>query len=43
MDGGIKLNSSIQNSPGLQENVFRKIDKVKQFLVNEGIIDKDDI
>jgi len=41
--GGIKLNSSIQNSPGLQEKVFRKIDKVKQFLVNEGIIDKDDI
>lgn len=41
--GGIKLNSSIQNSPGLQENVFRKIDMVKQFLVNEGIIDKDDI
>lgn len=41
--GGIKLNSSIQNSPGLQENVFRKIDKVKQYLVDEGIIDKDDI
>lgn len=41
--GGIKLNSSIQNSPRLQENVFRRIDKVKQFLVDEGIIDKDDI
>lgn len=41
--GGIKLNSSIQNSPGLQENVFRKIDKVKQYLVDECIIDKDDI
>ena len=41
--GGIKLNSSIQNSPGLQENVFQKIDKVKQYLVDEGIIDKDDI
>ena len=41
--GGIKLNSSIQNSPGLQENVFRKIDKVKQYLVDECIMDKDDI
>jgi hypothetical protein len=41
--GGIKLNSSIQNSPDLQDNVFRKIDKVKQFLVDESIIDKDDI
>ena len=41
--GGIKLNSSIQNSPGLQENVFSKIDKVKQYLVDECIIDKDDI
>ena len=41
--GGIKLNSSIQNSPVLQENVFSKIDKVKQYLVDECIIDKDDI
>lgn len=41
--GGIKLNSSIQNSPGLKDNVFRKIDKVKQYLLDEGIIDKDDI
>lgn len=41
--GGIKLNNSIQNSPGLRENVFRKIDKVKHYLVDEGIIDKDDI
>ena len=41
--GGIKLNEKIQNSPGLQENVFRKIDQVKQFLVDENIIDIDDI
>ena len=41
--GGIKLNSSIQNTPGLKENVFRKMDMVKHFLVQEGIIDKDDI
>ena len=41
--GGIKLNSSIQNSPGLQGMVFRKIDKVKQYLLDEIIIDKDDI
>ena len=41
--GGIKLNDKIQNSPGLQENVFRKIDQVKQFLVDENILDIDDI
>lgn len=41
--GGIKINSTIQNSPELQENVFRKLDKVRQFLVDENIIDKDDI
>lgn len=41
--GGIKLNSSIQNSPELKDNVFQKIDKVKQYLVDENIIDKDDI
>ncbi len=41
--GAIKLNSSIQNSPCLKENVFRKIDKVRKFLLDEGIIDKDDI
>lgn len=41
--GGIKLNNSIQNSPVLQDNVFRKIDKVKQFLVDEYISNIDDI
>ncbi len=41
--GGIKLNDKIQNSPGLQENVFRKIDQVKQFLVDENILDIEDI
>lgn len=41
--GGIKLNSSIQNSPDLQDKVFKKIDRVRHFLVDMGIIDKDDI
>lgn len=41
--GGIKLNDSIQNSPVLQDNVFKKIDKVKRFLADESIIDIDDI
>lgn len=41
--GGIKLNSSIQNSPDLQDKVFNRIDRVKQYLVDEIIIDKDDI
>ena len=41
--GGVKLNDTIQNSPVLQENVFRKIDKVKQYLLDEAILDIDDI
>lgn len=41
--GGIKLNDKIQNSPVLKENVFRKIDSVRQFLKDEGIIDGEDL
>ena len=41
--GGIKLNDTIQNSPVLQEIVFNKIDKVKQYLTDECILDIDDI
>lgn len=41
--GGIKLNDSIQDSPVLSENVFKKIDQVRQFLKDEFIQDIDDI
>jgi hypothetical protein len=41
--GGIKLNNSIQNSPVLQDNVFQKLDRVRSYLINEGILDVDDI
>ena len=41
--GGIKLGDTIQNSPGLKENVFRKIDEVLNYLRTNGIIDREDI
>lgn len=41
--GGIKLNDSIQDSPVLSENVFKKIDQVRQFLKDEFIQNIDDI
>lgn len=41
--GGIKLGSSIQNSPGLKEQVFNRIDNVIAFLKANGIFDGDDI
>lgn len=41
--GGIKLNDTIQNSPVLKENVFRKIDTVRQFLKDEGIMNSEDL
>ena len=43
MYGGIKLNNTIQNSPVIKENLFKKIDMVKQFLKDEGIVDIEDI
>ncbi len=41
--GGIKLGSTIQNSPGLKEQVFKRIDNVISFLKANGIFDGDDL
>lgn len=41
--GGIKLNDTIQNSPVLKDNVFKKIDSVRQFLKDEGVLDGEDL
>lgn len=41
--GGIKLGDTIQNSPVLKENVFKKIDNVLSFLKANGITDGEDI
>lgn len=41
--GGIKLGHSIQNSPGLKEEVFKRIDNVIAFLKANGIYESDDI
>ena len=41
--GGIKLNKTIQDSPILRDNVFQKMDMVRSYLVEEGILDIDDI
>ena len=40
--GGIKLGSTIQNSPGLKEQVFNRIDNVIAFLKANGIFEEDD-
>ena len=41
--GGIKLGATIQDSPVLKDNVFRKIDQVLSYLRVNGIADSDDI
>lgn len=41
--GGIKLGSTIQNSPGLKEQVFNRIDNVVAFLKANRISEIDDI
>ncbi len=41
--GGIKLGSTIQNSPGLKQQVFNRIDNVITFLKANGIYEGDDI
>ncbi|MDE6497129.1 MAG: hypothetical protein K2L21_00530 [Muribaculaceae bacterium] len=41
--GGIKLGSTIQNSPILKDKVFNKIDSVLSYLRANGITDGDDI
>ncbi len=43
VDGGIKLGRKIQDSPGLKDTVLRKINKVKDFLRKNGIIDAEDL
>lgn len=41
--GGIKLTDSIQNSPDLQDHVLPNIDKVREFLKSNCIMDADDL
>lgn len=41
--GGIKLADTIQNSPYLRDHVLNNIDKVRQFLKANGIMDSDDM
>ena len=41
--GGIKLGRTIQNSPGLREQVFNRIDNVITFLKVNGIYEGEDI
>ncbi len=41
--GGLKLGSSIENSHGLKEQVFNRIDNVIAFLKANGILEGDDI
>lgn len=41
--GGIKLADTIQNSPDLKKHVLNNIDKVRQFLKANGIMDSDDM
>ncbi len=41
--GGIKLGRTIQDSPGLKEQVFNRIDNVISFLRANGILEGDDL
>lgn len=41
--GGIKIGKSIQDSPGLKEYVFKKIDIVRKFLSSLGITEASDM
>ena len=41
--GGIKLADTIQNSPDLKEHILQNIDKVRDFLRANGIMDSDDM
>ena len=41
--GGIKLADTIQNSPDLKDHVFQNIDKVRQYLRENGILDSEDL
>lgn len=41
--GGIKLADSIQNSPGLKDHVLQNIDRVREFLKSNCIMDANDL
>ena len=41
--GGIKLARSIQDSPGIKDHVFHRIDIVRKWLKDNGIFDSDDL
>ena len=41
--GGIKLADTIQDSPDLKDHVLKNIDRVREFLKANGIIDSDDM
>ena len=41
--GGIKLADSIQNSPDLKDHILQNIDRVREFLKSNYIIDADDL
>ena len=41
--GGIKLGKTIQDSPGLNKNVFSKINKVKRYLMSSDITEAKDM
>ena len=40
--GGIKLADTIQNSPDLKDHVIKNIDKVRAWLIQNGVIDEQD-
>ncbi len=40
--GGLKLGDKIQNSPGLKDEVFKRIDRTFAFMKREGITDSED-
>ena len=41
--GGIKLADTIQDSPDLQNHVIQNIDKVRAWLIQNGIMDEQDL
>ena len=41
--GGIKLADTIQDSPDLQNHVLQNIDKVRAWLIQNGIMDEQDL
>lgn len=41
--GGLKLADTIQNSPGLRTEVFRRIDQTLAYMKREGITEQEDL